>query len=234
MLAPCDDWDVLSLVAQQRHDEQLCRAAAIHQVDPFEVGRVAAKLAARYYQGDTEDPAPKMQELARRAGVLLYAHERWGYSFEDVIALASFPVARVVAALSGDPRLPSGPRLVQRCAVLQQAGALAQIVKLAEVLVTAVAFVEAGETALVEHAADVKQWAEEALKVLDVLTQLRDHERTAKIVTDTKQKVDRLFGAVEAAKKAQRLAVSANRLAARAAGEAALRLRYAPGATAPG
>lgn len=182
-MTPVTAEDRVRMAAELRYSEHLGREETGHLASPQEVSSVAAKLAAHFFKGDTAGGVAVAVHKATMAGLMVYAMERWGYNYGEVVTIADFDVARTVAAISHDIRQPIGPRVAVHCSTLSQADALPQLVKLAEIIACCrrvEAQIEAREVS--EDSQVIKQWAEDAVKLVGALSKVRDHVRTKKAV----------------------------------------------------
>ncbi len=195
------DPERVRVVAQIRHSEACTREDTQYHADPLSVGRVAAKLAQRYYYGDVSSVASSQIRQVECAGMLVYAMERWGYNFEELCDVSEFAVASIVSGLSPDVRLPPGRRIGFHCSSLSQADAPSQIVKLAEII-AACEHILAAYTPhdLAMHAQYLKVWGDENYKLVGAMSHLRDNGKMKKIVAETREK---LMGIVRVADEAK-------------------------------
>jgi hypothetical protein len=95
------------------------------------VSELAAQYVDHYYNGHDFNEHRYWSLGCRLTGLLHEAME-WGGTFEDVVAVADETVARLVASLTADRRLPKPKRLELLANKVGLAAPAAQLVKLAD------------------------------------------------------------------------------------------------------
>jgi hypothetical protein len=121
----------LELYVYLPHRNVVMRDTAPCRADPPAVGRFAEQYAGkrpRTYNGETSS-----ELVARCAGVLVYAIDGYGLTFEEVCGLADHEVATLVAGITPDNRLTEPVRHLKLCEAIGLASEVGQMVKLAEI-----------------------------------------------------------------------------------------------------
>lgn len=168
------DLDRISVAVQTRHSDVNVRDNVDTFGDPMEVGRQAARLSQRFFYAGASDSSAAKITTARCAGMLVYAMELYGFDFEGVLAASEFAVARIVAGISPDVRLPTGRRNEHQCSNVAQADDISQLVKLAEIVASTAHLM--GSITAVDIAADpatYAEWTEGRIRILDVLHKIK-------------------------------------------------------------
>jgi hypothetical protein len=125
------DPTALELHVYLTHRDLILRDAAPCRADPPAAGRLAMHYAGRRspdYNGETNAGL-----VARCAGILVYAIDGYGMTFEEVCGLANQEVATVVAGVAPDNRLTEPMRHLKLRESIGLAPELGQLVKLAEI-----------------------------------------------------------------------------------------------------
>lgn len=159
--------DLQAALAFAQHRSTLLGQPAVKLVHLSAVGVLAAKYAAVYYRDEGFLEQRYHSRVCEAAG---YLHEvgLLGCVFEDLVAVADEAVAKVVAGLTPDGRLPF-PDRVQRYANQVGLGAApVQLVKLADLRHDCKQQFELSQS----RPADVRDWLEEAREVLACLHKL--------------------------------------------------------------
>jgi hypothetical protein len=121
----------LELHVYLTHRDLILRDAAPCRADPPAVGRLAMHYAGRRapgYNGETNAGL-----VARCSGIMIYAIDGYGMTFEEVCGAAHPEVAAVVASVAPDNRMTEPLRHLKHREAIGLASELGQLVKLAEI-----------------------------------------------------------------------------------------------------
>ncbi len=169
--------DTIAGYVQLRHAELTRRDTARVYATPKDVAAIATKLAQEYY-GVFNDHGLKVA-LVKCQALMVYAMELYGCSFEDVVDMADYAVAKVVAGITPDMRLPQGSlRSLEHSSSLMRAEPAAHLVKLAEIIAVACRVEQYTSEEKRMHAERIKAWVEDAVAVLpSIQHHLNDNTR---------------------------------------------------------
>lgn len=201
------DQEQIRVMVQLRHEEFLYRDQATpRDVDPLSVGAVAADIASHIFYGDAVGASSQSHQavLANCVGMLIYAMEKYGYSFDAICDFAEYQVARAVSGLSPDIRLPAGQRTAYHCSTLANAEPVAQIVKLAEISLASDAVRHASDGDFALHVDAYKRWADDSLIMLTAMTKLRGYPYAICMIADIKKTLIATLRRVETTRKPKR------------------------------
>jgi hypothetical protein len=206
MAGMCDvDVHKIASLMQMRHSS-VCAQPEGHGdrlAAPYKVSEVAHKLACRYYFGDADGDSG-LVNVVRVAGLMIYAIERYGMAFQSVCDLADLEVARSVAELTHDQRLPEGLRKTRFPAQIGNGGSASQLVKLAEIGVIQRRVISTfSRDQLRERATRhwLRGWVEEAGAVLDAMHTIRAHKELATWFADCRRGLEQVTKRVEEARQ---------------------------------
>lgn len=157
MQAP--DRDNVREFVGERHQQLAVREEAAILADPVAIADTAVRLVTRHIRGlefcvDREE----LLQTAELAGLLFYALDRYGCTFEDLCNLASFEVAKTVATLTPDHRLPHPKRVTTWLSQVGQAPLHVKLVKLAEAAAVLAQLEALPPYAFQARARDVEHW----------------------------------------------------------------------------
>jgi hypothetical protein len=127
----------LGIYARFRHRDLTLREVSPGRADPQVVGPLAAQYAARYLHGEFTAETAAQIHAAHGAGLLIYAMDGYGLTFEDVCGVASPEVAGLLAPITPDNRLHEPKRHLDLRSALARADPVAQTVRLAEIVASA-------------------------------------------------------------------------------------------------
>jgi hypothetical protein len=125
------DPTALELYVYLPHRDLVVRDAVPCRADPPGVGRFAEQYVGRrahLYDGETSSVI-----VARCAGILIYAMDGYGLTFEEICGLASPEVANLLAQVTPDNRMTEPTRHLKLREALGLASEVAQLIKLAEI-----------------------------------------------------------------------------------------------------
>ena len=203
-----------------RHCDLASRTPLFGYANPADVGPMAVRLM-RIVRGEapTEESA-RFRADAAIAGNLIYAVERYGCTFDDIIDIAGLGVANLLAQITPDCRL-SGPRRSDDLrSQIGQATPEAQTLRLAEILCAAEALESRfrnDSDAVLEHDLALKAWLAQRLSWLGAMHKLMAFAPIKKRILACQETLLRMEAARESVRDAIKL-----RDAAEAAEAAAL------------
>jgi hypothetical protein len=166
------------------------------------VGRLAEQYAGRrtfHYNGETH---PSL--VARCAGILIYAIDGYGLTFEEVCALADHEVATVVASVTPDNRMTEPTRHLKMRESIGLASDMGQLVKLAEIA----AFVhriqeEFDPDDYIRYAGPIKHITERHGQLVQAMSRLASHGPSATIAAAVRDSLVKISHGAEEARKAR-------------------------------
>lgn len=127
----------VGIYARFRHRELVLREGAPGRANPQAVGPLAATYAARYLRGEFTAEAAEQIHFAHAAGLLVYAMDGYGLTYEEVCGVAGPAVAELLAPITPDNRLREPRRHLELRSALARADPVAQAVRLAEIVAAA-------------------------------------------------------------------------------------------------
>jgi 3-methyladenine DNA glycosylase Mpg len=166
------------------------------------VGRLAEQYAGRRtfsYNGETH---PGL--VARCAGILIYAIDGYGLSFEEVCAQADHEVATLIASITPDNRMTEPTRHLKLREAIGLTTEVGQLVKLAEIA----AFVRRVEEEFtpddyVRHANPIKHIAERHGQLVQAMSRLTSHAASATTAAAVRESLIRMSHGADEARKAR-------------------------------
>ncbi len=205
----------IDITAQSCYDRWLSRCETPLHADPTAIACMAVRLTRMYSSGEYTAEKNANITLATYAAKLSDAIARWGLNFDDVVEVAGFAIAQLVAAVSPDLRAPAGPRHLDLKTRLYQAPPLAQLIKLAAILCTASRVLSDFEQEdYLEYEDELREWAERSLDIVSAFAKVAARKDVAPYMQQARTLLDRILGEVDASLKARKAARESARLAA--------------------
>ena len=178
------------------------RESSPGRADPPAVGRFAEQYAGkrpRTYNGETSS-----ELVARCAGVLIYAMDGYGLTFEDVCGLADHEVATVVAEVTPDNRMTEPTRHLKLREALGLASDVGQLVKLAEIAAFAHRTLhEFSPDDYLCHAQHFKHVVDRHGQLIQAMSRLASRGIMAAVIDSVRDSLVRVSHAVDDAKAAR-------------------------------
>lgn len=125
------DPTALELYVYLPHRDLTLRDTGPGRADPPVVGRMAELYLGRRAQ--RYDGEANSALAARCAGILIYAMDGYGLTFEEVCGVASYEVATLIAEVTPDNRMTEPTRHLKLREALGLASEMGQLIKLAEI-----------------------------------------------------------------------------------------------------
>jgi hypothetical protein len=192
------DPTTLELHVYLTHRDLVLRDAAPCRADPPAVGRLAMHYAGRRspgYNGETNAGL-----VARCAGILIYAMDGYGLTFEEVCGVASQEVATLVAGVTPDNRMTEPTRHLKLREAMGLASELGQLVKLAEIAAfTSKVLGEFLPEDYLRHGPAIKLVAERHGQLIQAMHRLAHWN----VAESTREALTRVAHEVEGARKAR-------------------------------
>lgn len=181
------DASAIRAFASSRHEfaSQLGLVGAPTFALPGAIGQEADRLALAFFRQRADVNPFAQANLARCAGYLVYAHERYGCRHEQVCEVASLKVAKILEQLTPDVRLPQGPRQVDQRTRLGRADETAQLVRLAEIRRTTRRLLSIANIETSSDLVEIATWVEDAYHMCGVMHALRKEKEIAAAIDTT-------------------------------------------------
>jgi hypothetical protein len=196
------DPTALELYVYLLHRDLTIRDPAPGRADPPDVGRFAEQYVGKRPIGYVGDTSPGL--VARCAGILIYAMDGYGLTFEEVCGLADHEVATMVAGITPDNRLTEPTRHLKLREALGLASEVGQIVKLAEIA----AFSHKVSQELIaddylRYANQLKHIVERHTQLLQAMSRLTNRGIMTAVVESVRSSLVKISHAVDTAKAAR-------------------------------
>jgi hypothetical protein len=165
------------------------------------VSELASQYAG-YYYAEHDFNAQRYCSLACRMAGLLHESMDWGGTFEDITSVTDETVARMVASLTADRRMPRPKRLELLSNQIGLGGPTVQLVKLADMQhecfhLCGQSLNKSNDTMLVI----IEDWLDEARLLIRSMAKIRESIDIESQVADFHVKLSELGGKVEEAWK---------------------------------
>jgi len=194
------DPTALELYVFLAHRDLTMRDAAPCRADPPTVGRLAEHYAGRRtfnYNGETH-PAI----VARAAGVMIYAIDGYGLTFEEVCGVADHEVATLVAGITPDNRMTEPTRHLKLREAIGLAPEVGQMVKLAEITAFAQkVMAEFTPADYLQYGQSVKHIVERHVQLIQAMSRLTAHASTAAVADSARESLVKIAHEVEEVRK---------------------------------
>lgn len=192
----------LELYVYLPHRDLTIRNTVPGRADPSDVGRLAEQYVGNRPIGYVGDTSPGL--VARCAGILIYAMDGYGLTFEEVCGLADHEVATMVAGITPDNRLTEPTRQLKLRDAVGQASEVGQIVRLAEIAAFATKTLHdlLAEDYL-QYAQQLKLIVDRHGQVIQAMSRLHNRGIMTAAVDSVKASLDRISHEVDHAKAAR-------------------------------
>jgi len=198
----------LELYVYLPHRDLTLRDAAPCRADPPAVGRVAEQYTHRRasrYDGETSSAL-----VARCSGILIYALDAYGLTYEEVCGVAHREVADILAQITPDNRMTEPTRHLKLREALGRASETAQLVKLAEITSFArKVHAELLPDDYLRHAAPLKFVVDRHLQLLLALSRLVGSGTMGAAVEAAQESLGRIVHGIDEARAARAAARAA-------------------------
>jgi hypothetical protein len=196
------DPTALELYVYLPHRDLTIRDAAPCRADPPVVGRFAEQYVGKRLPRHEGEANPGL--VAHCAGVLVYAMDCYGLTFEEVCGLAGHEVATVVAEVTPDNRMTEPTRHLKLREALGLASEIGQIVKLAEIAAfTRKALHELITEDYLQHAQVLKHIVDRHGQLLQAMSRLTNQGSMAHFIEGARASLVKISHNVDEARAAR-------------------------------
>jgi hypothetical protein len=196
------DPTALELYVYLPHRDVVLRDTAPCRADPPVVGRFAEQYAGRRprtYNGETSS-----ELVARCAGVMIYAMDGYGLTFEEVCGVADHEVATVLAGVTPDNRLTEPTRHLKLREAIGLASEVGQMVKLAEIAAFAAKVLhELLPEDYLNYANQLKHIVDRHSQLIQAMSRLLDRGIMTTAIDSTRESLIKISHAVDEARAAR-------------------------------
>jgi hypothetical protein len=183
----------VGVFVDMRHSEVQSRYTLFGYANPDHVRPLAAKLVRLVHREDHSEASVRQRAFAQAAGMLIYAIERYGCTFDDIVDIAGYGVATMLAGASPDTRLSGPRRSIELRKTLGQADPDSQAVRLAEILCSSrdllLRLEDDLDYVLISDIA-LKAWVADRLGWLDSMHKLRATEALRRYIHQARKTVE--------------------------------------------
>jgi hypothetical protein len=195
------DPTALELYVYLVHRDLTMRDAAPCRADPSTVGRLAEQYAGRRtfnYNGETR---PGL--VARCAGIMIYAMDGYGLTYEEVCGVADHEVANVLAVITPDNRMTEPTRHLKLREAIGLATDVGQLVKLAEIAAfTHKVNHELTENEYLRHGQTIKFVIDRHGQIVQAMSRLQTQQNSAQLVEVARESLVKTAHRIEEVRRA--------------------------------
>jgi hypothetical protein len=200
----------LELYVYLPHRDLIMRDAVPSRADPPAVGRLAEQFVskrAHLYENRSDSSALL---VARCAGLLIYAMDGYGLTFEEVCGVASYEVATVVAEITPDNRMTEPTRHLKLRESLGLASEVGQLVKLAEIAAFArKLFQELTPDDYARYGAPLKHVIDRHGQLIQAMSRLLGHGAALALAESVREALARIAHGIDGARAGRALRADA-------------------------